>query len=243
MIVLLRKEISGFFSTLTGYVVILTYLTINSLFIWLVPGENNIMQGNYASLRSFFDISPWLFLFLVPAVMMRSLSDEKKTGTIELLYTRPIREIEIIISKYTAGIIIVLLSIVPSLTYFFSVGYLGNPPFNLDIGGTVGAYIGLFFLASIYASVGLFASAVTDNPIVSFILAMLLCFILYTGFDYLSNAPFLANISDVISGFGINQHYKSLSRGVIDSRDIIYFVSTISVFILSSKTVLESRKW
>ena len=243
MIVLLKKEISGFFSNLTGYVVILTYLTINSLFIWVIPGDNNIIQSNYASLHPFFEISPWLFLFLVPAVMMRTLSDEKKSGTIELLYTRPITELQIIISKYFAGIIIVLLSILPSLTYFFYVGYLGNPPFNLDIGGTIGAYIGLFFLASIYAAVGLFASAITDNPIVSFILAMLMCFGLYTGFDYLSNVPGLVNIADTISSMGINQHYKSLSRGVIDSRDIIYFLSTISVFILCSKTVLESRKW
>ncbi|MCG8411578.1 MAG: ABC transporter permease subunit, partial [Bacteroidales bacterium] len=189
-----------------------------------------------------FTIAPWIFLFLAPAVTMRMFSDEKKTGTIELLLTRPLSDFQIIFAKFIAALVLVLFSILPTLIYFYTVYVLGNPVGNIDTGGTWGSYIGLFFLAAIYVSIGVLSSSVTDNQIVAFIVGMLLCFIMYIGFDYLSELATLKS-NDTIINLGINEHYKSMSRGVIDSRDMVYFISVIAFFLLITKTKLQSRKW
>jgi len=243
MLALFRKEISSFFSTLTGYVVIVVFLLANSLFIWIFPGEMNVLDSGYANLDTLFFMAPWVFLFLVPAITMRMFSDEKKSGTFELLFTRPISDLKIILAKFLASIVLVLFSLAPTLIYFISVYLLGNPIGNLDIGGFWGSFIGLFFLAGIYTAIGIFSSSVTDNSIVSFILALLITFILYIGFDYLSALPVFHAVNDLIIRIGINEHYHSMSRGVLDSRDIIYYLSVITLFIFFTKFILQSRKW
>lgn len=243
MYTLLKKEISGFFSSLTGYIVIIVFLIINSLFMWIFPGANNVLDAGYATLDTLFTISPWVFLFLAPAVTMRMFADEKKSGTIELLLTRPLSDFQIITAKYLAGLVLVLFSILPTLIYFYSVHQLGNPAGNIDTGGTWGSFIGLFFLAAIYVAIGVLSSSFTENQIVAFIMGMLLCFIVYIGFDYLSELAVFKGINGFIINLGINEHYKSMSRGVIDSRDMIYFISAIAFFLLITKTILQSRKW
>ncbi|MBI9053652.1 MAG: gliding motility-associated ABC transporter permease subunit GldF [Bacteroidales bacterium] len=243
MYTLFKKEISGFFSSLTGYIVIIVFLIINGLFIWIFPGVNNVLDSGYASLDSLFSIAPWVFLFLAPAVTMRMFSDEKKTGTIELLLTRPLSDFQIIFGKFLAALSLVLFSLIPTLIYFYTVYKLGNPVGNVDVGGTWGSYIGLFFLAAIYVSIGVLSSAITDNQIVAFITGMLLCFLVYIGFDYISELGAFKTIDGLIINLGINEHYKSMSRGVIDSRDMIYFVSVIAFFLIVTKTILQSRKW
>jgi ABC-2 type transport system permease protein len=243
MYAILRKEIGGFFSSLTGYIVIIVFLLVNSLFMWVFPGEFNILDSGYASLSTLFLLSPWVFLFLVPAVTMRMIAEEKRTGTIELIYSRPVAEREVIYGKYLASIILVMLALLPGLVYYFSVHFLGDTPGNIDKGGTAGAFIGLFFLASVYASVGLFASSLTDNQVIAFITAVLISFVLYSGFDSLAYLPGMKKIDELIIRFGINEHYRSMSRGVIDMRDILYFIVVIALFNESTRMVLISRKW
>ncbi len=243
MFTLFRKEINTFFSSLSGFVVIVVFLLANSLFIWIFPGELNVLDSGYAGLETLFIIAPWIFLFLIPAITMRLFADERRTGTIELLYTKPIGDLQIILGKYMAGLTLVLLSLLPTLVYFVSVWYLGNPVGNIDVGGFWGSYIGLFFLAAVYVSIGVFTSSFTENQIIAFISAMLLSFFLYAGMDYLSSLPVFQSSNQCLIRISINEHYSSMSRGVIDSRDIVYFVIVISLFLFFTKFVLQSRKW
>ncbi len=243
MFTLFLKEIRSFFGSLTGYIVIIVFLVANSLFMFVFPGEFNILETGYANIDPLFILSPWIFLFLVPAVTMRLFADEKRTGTIELLLTRPVSDIKIVLAKYFSGLVLVLFSLIPTLTYFFTVYYLGSPVGNLDTGAIWGSYIGLFFLASIYVAIGIFASSITDNQIISFIIAVLISFFLYIGFESVSTLSIVKEIDDIIIKLGINDHYVSMSRGVLDTRDIIYFVSVSAIFILFTKIKLESRNW
>jgi len=243
MFVLLWKETGGFFSSITGYIVIVVFLLINSMFMWVFPGDFNLIDAGYANLDTLFLISPWVFLFLVPAVTMRLFSDEKKSGTMELLLTRPLSDFTIVFAKFLTGLFLVLLSLLPTAIYYISVYILGNPVGNLDSGGILGSYIGLFFLAGIYVSIGLFASSLTENQLVAFIISMILCFIFYFGFDALASLPLFNNFDSIIVNIGINEHYRSISRGVVDSRDVVYFISIIAVFLFLTKTVLTRRKW
>jgi len=240
---LLNKEINQFFSSLIGYIVIIVFLGINSLFMWILPGNLNILDNGYASIDTLFYIAPWVFLILVPAITMRLFSEEKRTGTIELLFTRPLTDFQIILSKYIAGLVLVVFAILPSLIFFVSAYLLGNPIGIIDVGGTWGSYIGLFFLAAAYVSVGLFTSALTENQIIAFILSVILSFFLYSGFDAVSQLNVVKKSADIIQNLGINEHYRSLSRGVIDSRSLLYFISLIFIFLASTKLVLQSRKW
>lgn len=243
MFAIFRKEINGFFSGLTGYIVIIVFLLVNSLFMWVFPGEWNIPESGYAGLDSLFFLSPWVFLFLVPAVTMKMIAEEKRIGTIELIYSKPVSEREIIWGKYLAAVILVLLALLPCLISYISVSVLGETPGNLDKGGTWGAFIGLFFLASVYASAGLFASSLTDNQVIAFIVAVLICFILYMGFDSFAYLPGLKKVDELVINLGINEHYKSLSRGVLDLRDALYFIAVAVIFNEATRLVLLSRKW
>ncbi len=243
MLQLLKKEINSFFSSLIGYIVIIVFLLVTSMFLWLFPGEFNILDNGYATIDPLFVLAPWVFLFLVPAVTMRLFADEKKSGTIELLFTKPFTDLQIILSKYLSGLVLVLFSLIPTLIYFISVYLLGTEGSNIDVGGTWGSYIGLFFLAAIYVAIGLFASSLTENQIIAFLLGVILSFFFYIGFESISTLSFLESISETILNIGINEHYKSMSRGVIDIRDMIYFLSIITLFVFGTKTVLESRKW
>ena len=240
---LFKKEISGFFSSLTGYLVIVVFLLLNSLFMWIVPGQFNVIENGYATMDSLFAIAPWVFLFLVPAITMRMFSEEKRTGTLDLLYTRPVSELQIILAKFLASWALVLFSLIPTLIYFWSVSRLGSPPGNMDVGGTWGSYMGLLFLGGIYAAIGIFASSLTGNQIVAFITAVFLSFLMYLGFEFLSGIAESGRTVFLISRLGISYHYNSISRGVIDSRDMLYFAGVIMLFIVGTRTVLQSSKW
>ncbi len=243
MFAIFRKEINGFFSSQTGYIAMIVFLVANSLFMWVFPGEWNLPDSNYAGLDTLFYLSPWIFLFLVPAVTMRMIAEEKRLGTIELLYSKPVTEREIIYGKYLASVLLVLMALVPAIIYYISVYILGETPGNLDRGGTWGAFMGLFFLAAVYASAGIFASSFTDNQVVAFIYALIFCFFLYTGFDFLAYIPGLKGIDEFIISLGINEHYRSMSRGVIDIRDMVYFAAVVVILNEATRLVLLSRKW
>lgn len=242
MFSLLKKEITSFFGSLTGYIVIFVFLLASSLFLWVFPGNYNIPEGGYASLDALFSLAPWLYLFLVPAVTMRLFAEEKRLGTMEVLLTRPLSVFMIVLAKYLAGLLLVIISLLPTLVYFYSVYSLGNPVGNIDVGGTWGAYIGLFFLAAIYVAIGLLSSALTDNQIFSFILAMGLSFLAYMGFDMVGSMQFPSAIQQLITGFGINEHYNSISRGVVDSRDLVYFMATIFLFLFMTSRIIHFHK-
>jgi ABC-2 type transport system permease protein len=211
--------------------------------MWVFPGEMNILDAGYANIDTLFVIAPWVFMFLVPAITMRSFADERKSGTIELLLTRPLSDLQIILAKYLAGITLVVLSLIPTLIYYISVHLLGNPVGNIDVGGMWGSYIGLLFLSSGFVAIGVFTSSITENQIIAFILAVFLCFFFYIGFDSISNLALFGKVDALIIQLGIQEHYISMSRGVIDTRDVVYFLSLAAFFILLTKTVLESRKW
>ncbi len=240
---LMLKEIRSFFNSVTGYLVIVVYLLINGLLLWLFPGVFNIIKGTYASIDSLFLISPWVFMFLIPAITMRMFADEKRAGTIELLLTRPITDLQLVWAKFAAGFILVLFAILPTLIYYFSVYQLGNPVGNIDSGGTFGSYIGLLFLGGSYVSIGVFASSLTENQIVSFLIALFLSLLMYIGFDQLAGLQLFGNADLLILQLGISEHYTSMSRGVIDSRDLLYFISLIVIFTLATRLVIQSRKW
>lgn len=237
MIVLLKKELRSFFSSATGYIVIGVFLLFTGLFLWVFPGEYNILESGYAQLDGLFSLAPWLFLFLVPAVTMRMFAEEKRNGTIELLYTKPMTGLSIVLGKYLAGVILVLLSLLPTLIYFFTIYKLSEN--GIDAGALWGSYIGLFFLATIYVAIGVFCSAISNNQIVSFIMAVITCFVVYSGFDLIASLFTSGKVITSIAAFGINAHYESMSRGVVDSRDVIYFLSVSALFVFGTKIIIK----
>lgn len=243
MIALLKKEIRSFLSSLIGYVVIAVFLLITGLFMWIFPGDSNVLDMGFSSMETLFYISPWVFMFLIPAITMRSFAEEKRNGTMELLFTKPLSDLQIILAKYFAGLILVIIALLPTLVYYLTIYQLGSPPGNIDTGGTWGSYIGLMFLAAAYVAIGIFASSLSNNQIVSFLLAAFLAFIMYAGFQAIGNFKLLGPLDNFIIGLGINDHYLSLSKGLIDSRDLVYFVSLITIFILLTRIKLQSRKW
>lgn len=237
---LFKKEISGFFGSLTGYLVMVVFLLANGLFLWVFPGNYNILESGYARLDGLFSLAPWVYLFLVPAITMRLFAEEKKMGTLELLITRPLSSLQIVGAKYLAGLLLVVFSLLPTLLYFYSVYTLGNPVGCIDTGGTWGAFIGLFFLGAVYVAIGVLASSLTDNQIFAFILAMALSFLAYMGFDFIGSTNIPSGMQKTIISLGINDHYMSISRGVVDSRDLIYFL--LAVALLLPLTSVNVRK-
>lgn len=243
MIALWKKELLTFFSSLTGSLVIAVFLVLNGLFLWIIPGNLNILYGGYANLDGLFYLAPWLYLFLVPAITMRLFADEKKSGTIELLLTRPLTDWQVVGGKFLAGFSLVVLSLLPTFIYFYSVMQLAVPVGNVDTGAVWGSYIGLVLLAGAYVAIGLFTSAITENQIVAFVLGALVAFFFYSGFDALASVPVLDRIDSFLMQLGIDLHYQSVSRGVLDLRDMLYFVGLIAVFLGLTRLVLGSRGW
>ncbi|MBN2486313.1 MAG: gliding motility-associated ABC transporter permease subunit GldF [Bacteroidales bacterium] len=237
------KEITGFFSSLTGYIVIVVFIVVNGLFLWVFPGNLNIPDSGIASLSPLFETAPWVFLFLIPAITMRSLAEEKKAGTFDLLLTRPVSNLQILLAKYFSAVVLALLALLPTLVYYLTLVLIGSPAGNIDQGATWGSYTGLVFLAAVYGSVGIFSSTLTDNIIVSFLVSVLLCFMVFTGFNYIGSLFPLGSLGSFFISLGIDEHYKSVSRGVIDSRDIVYFFSVIAVFLVLSNLKLNSKRW
>ena len=236
---LFKKEIKTFLGSLIGYLVVLVFLLVTGLFLWVFPGVYNIPENGYATLESLFLLAPWLYLFLIPAITMRLFADEKRAGTIEILLTHPISDLQIVLAKFFAGLALVVFSLLPTLLYFLSVYLLGNPVGSIDIGATWGSFIGLFFLAAIYVAIGVFASSITDNQIVSFILAMCISFVFYLGFEFVASSGIPYFLDQILTYFSINNHYLSISRGVVDMRDMVYFVGMALFFIYFTRVLLR----
>jgi ABC-2 type transport system permease protein len=242
MIALWKKELVTFFSSLTGALVMAVFLVITGLFLWIIPGNFNILFGGYANLDGLFYMAPWLYLFLVPAITMRLFSDEKKSGTLELLMTRPVPAWQIVTGKFLAGFTLVVLSLLPTLIYFYSVSHLAQPAENIDTGAIWGSYLGLLLLAGAYVAIGIFTSSITENQIVAFVLAALFSFLFYSGFNALASIPFFDGIDTFLINLGIDAHYQSISRGVVDLRDIVYFLSVMMVFLGMTRLKLKGEK-
>ncbi len=242
MLAVLKKEINAFFASPTGYLVIGLFLVVNGLFLWVFKGEYNILDSGFANLEPFFTLAPWVFLFLIPAITMKSFSEEIKQGTLELLLTKPLTTVELVLGKYLGALVLILLAIVPTLLYIVAIWYLISPGGDLDSGVILGSYIGLIFLGACYAAVGIFVSILSPNQIVSFILAIFLCFIAYFAFEALATMNIFGSGSFGVEELGLNAHYESISRGIIDTRDVIYFLSFIFLFLALTSFILNKKK-
>lgn len=236
------KEINSFLSSIIGYVFILIYLIACALFHWILSFNTNLLEGAEADLIPFFNLSPVIFLILIPAITMRSIAEERRTGTIELLLTRPISDLKIILAKYLAGVSLLIIAIIPTIVYFISLYYLGKPIGAIDAGATFTSYIGLILLGSVFVAIGIFASSLTNSQIVAFILAMFLCWIFYDGFHLLGNFAQIGKLDYIIQYIGITFHYDSIKKGVIEISDLLYFISLIILFISLSLTVVKTLK-
>ena len=235
------KEINSFFSSIVGYVALLVFLVACSLFLWIIPNYS-ILEYGYASMERFFEIAPWLLLLLVPAVTMRSFADEYRTGTIEWLSTKPVSDLEIIMGKYLATVTLIIFALLPTLVYVYTINNLSYADINIDMAAIIGSYIGLFFLAATFGAVGVFCSSLTPNQVGGFLIALIACYLLYTGFEQLSKLPkFSEGIDYYLSMAGMEFHYNSISRGLIDSRDVVYFLSVIALFISLTRFSLSAR--
>lgn len=237
---LLLREIKTFFGSPIGYLVIAIFLLFNGLFLWVFEGDFNILNSGYADLSPFFKLAPWILIFLIPAVTMRSFSDEKKQGTIELLMTKPLSVNEIVLGKFFGAFLLIVLAILPTYIYVWMINHLGNPSGNIDIGSTLGSYFGLLFLIASYTAIGIFSSTLTENQIVSFILAVFICFFFFYGIE--EGIASLFTHKTFITSLGIHMHFKSMSRGVLDTRDIIYFISLSILFLSLTVYKLKNLK-
>ncbi|EMR03558.1 gliding motility-associated ABC transporter permease subunit GldF [Cesiribacter andamanensis] len=236
------KEVNAFLNSLIAYIVLSVFLIGVGLLVWVFP-ETSVLDYGYADLDTFFSFGPYVLLFLLPAITMRTFAEEKKAGTLELLYTRPLTDWQIILGKYLSSLFLLLLALLPTLLYYYSLSELGNPPGNIDGAAVAGSYLGLFLLGASFAAVGVFASSLTENQIISFLVALFLCFLLYTGFSSLAALDVLGSTGYVVQQLGILYHYGALSKGLIDSRNVLYFISLILLMLMLTKLVLSSRKW
>jgi ABC-2 type transport system permease protein len=237
MFAILKKEFNSFFASPIAYLVIGVFLLINGLFLFVFNDDFNILNAGFADVTPFFYLAPWVFLFLIPAITMKSFADEFNNGTIELLKTKPLSDWQIVLGKFWASLLLVCIAIIPTFIYVYTVYQLGNPAGNIDFGSTIGSYLGLLFLASTYTAIGLFTSTLSKNQIVAFILGVFITFFLFYGFDAIANS-FDSN-SLTIHKLGMNEHFKSISRGVIDTRDLLYFLSVTFFFLFMTKTRLD----
>ncbi len=239
---LFLKEINGFLSSVIGYIVIAVFLLLTGLFMWGFHGNLHVLDQGYATMDTLFYVAPWVFMFLIPAITMRSFSEERRTGTLELLFTRPLTDFHIVFAKYLAGVGLLVLALLPTLIYYYSLIELGNPVGNIDHGGTWGSYLGLLFLGAGFTAIGVFASSISDNQVVAFILAAFLCFICYNGLEQLASFDLFGSFDRVIQQIGIAEHYDSMSRGVIDTRDVIYFIAVSGIFLTLTRATLQKLR-
>ncbi len=242
MLQILTKEFSSFLNSFIAYVVISVFLTAIGLLTWVFP-ETSLLNNGYAQLDTLFLLGPYVFVFLVPAITMRSFAEEKKAGTMEMLLTKPVSDWQIVSGKFMACFVLVLFALLPTLIYYYTVYALGNPVGNIDTPGVMGSYIGLALLGGVFCSAGISASSISSNQIIAFILGAFLCFLLYAGFDSLASMMSTASGALFVRQLGIVYHYEALSKGLIDSRDVIYFISTSVLMLAISKLILGSRQW
>lgn len=236
------KEIRSFLSSIIGYIFIVIFLIGTGVFLWIAPGDSNLLDGGIADLIPFFNLAPNLFFVLIPAITMRSIAEERRTGTIELLYTRPISDIKIILAKYFAAVTLLVFAILPTVIYYISVYQLALNPAKFDHGATLTSYIGLIFLGSVFVAIGIFSSSLTSNQIVAFIIGMFFCWIFFDGFNRLGAFNLMGSFDGILQYFGISKHYDSIRKGIIDTSDIVYFISVITAFLFAALTVVRSIK-
>ncbi|HSZ24411.1 MAG TPA: gliding motility-associated ABC transporter permease subunit GldF [Cytophagaceae bacterium] len=237
-----RKEITGFLNTLIAYLVMIVFITFIGLFMWVFT-DSNVMDAGFSDMESLFTFGPIAFLLLIPAVTMRSFAEEKKDGTIELLMTKPLTDWQIILGKYFASFSLVAVALAPTLVYYFSIYSLGNPVGNIDSAAVFSSYIGLLLLGGVFTSIGLLASSLTSNQIFSFILSLIICYFFYDGLSRIADLNLWEGSRAFITSFSLSYHYDALSKGLIDSRNLVYFISITLLMLLSSNLVLGSRKW
>ncbi|TAE19155.1 MAG: gliding motility-associated ABC transporter permease subunit GldF [Bacteroidetes bacterium] len=242
MFAIFKKELRSFLSSLIAYMVIVVFLTGIGTFMWVFPAYN-VLDYGFADMETLFMLGPYIFLFLIPAITMRTFAEEKKAGTIEFLFTKPVSDWDIILGKYLSAFVLVVFALLPTLFYYYAVYQLGNPVGNIDSAGTFASYIGLVLLGAVFTAVGMFASSLTENQIVAFILALFFCFVLYQGFSSLVTPNDSSPLTYWLLQLGIDYHYASVRRGLIDSRNLVYFFSVIALMLMSTKLVLGSRKW
>ncbi len=243
MYTLFKKELSAFFSSLTGYITIIVFLVLTGLMLWVLKSDFNILDYGFAGMDGLFLIGPFLYLFLIPAITMRTFAEEKRGGTIEMLLTKPLSEWTLIFAKFLAAFTLVVISLLPTVVFYISVVTLGDPVGNIDTGSVVGSYIGLLLLGGAFVAIGLFSSSISSNQIVSFIIAAVMSAVAYLGFESVYNMGVLGKADLFVKSLGMMHHYESISRGVIDTRDVLYFLSVIALFLLATRLVLQSRKW
>ena len=240
MLSICKKELHHFFSSLTGYIAIILFLLVNGIFLFVLK-DSNLFDFGYATLDKFFELSPWILIFLVPAIAMRSLSEEFKTGTFEILQTKPLSKWQIVIGKYFSILLVLLFVIVPTFIYIITIKSLSATG-SIDSGGIAGSYIGLFLLAAVFAAISLCCSSFTNNAVVAFLISVFVCLLLYFGFNAVSKLPVFQGQADYfIEMVGIDFHYKSISRGLVDSRDILYFLSLTFLFLLVTVQNMHKR--
>ncbi len=242
MYAVFKRELFSFLNSLMAYITIGIFLVACALLLWFFP-DTSILNYGYAELNSFFSLVPFLFIFLIPAITMRSFAEERSEGTYVLLATRPLTDLQIITAKYLACIVLLFFALIPTVIYYYSIYQLGFPKGNIDSGAVIGSYLGLFLLGNSFTAIGIFASSITKNQVIAFAVAVFLCFFAYSGFDSLGQILSLQFISTFLVNLGINEHYQSISRGVLDTRDLIYFISFVAVFFGLTKLVIGGRKW
>jgi ABC-2 type transport system permease protein len=235
-----KKEINSFFGSLVGYIVVGVFLTATGLFVWILP-DTNIFDYGFSDLGSFFQIAPFIFLFLIPAITMRSFSEELKTGTIELLFTKPLSKLEIIWGKYLASCFLILVSLLPTMLYYYSVYQLGLPQGNIDSAAVFSSYLGLFLLGCVFAAIGVFASSITDNQVVAFVVAFSLCLLMYYGISQIAGLTIFGNATYYLNQLGLDYQYNALGRGLIDSRNVVYFLSVIGISLWATNLRLSAK--
>ena len=234
-----KKELRQFFSSLTGYIAIIVFLLVNGLMLFVF--DDNIFDFGYATLDRFFQLAPWILLLLIPAITMRSFAEEFRTGTFEILQTRPLGRWQVTLGKYMGCLVVVIIALLPTIVYIYSIQRLSSNE-GIDMGATIGAYIGLFFLAAVFTAIGVCCSSFTSNAVVAFITSLLGCALLYYGFNAISKLPALGNGADYyVEMAGIDFHYHSISRGLIDTRDLVYFLSVIFLFLTITNRNLLKR--
>ncbi|MBM3165299.1 MAG: ABC transporter permease [Bacteroidetes bacterium] len=242
MFALYLKEVRSFLNSVVGYVFLTIFLMSCWLFNWMLDSSMNILDRGQADLSPFFNSAPYVFLILIPAITMRSIAEERRTGTIELLFTRPISDLGILLAKYFAGLTLLLLSVIPTLTYYISLYYLGKPVGNIDTGSTITSYMGLLLLGAAFVAIGIFSSALSSSQIVSFILAIAICYFFYDGLALLGTYAQFGNLDIFLQYLTLNYHYDSIKKGVIDASDIVFNVSFIILFLSASLFALKTLK-
>jgi ABC-2 type transport system permease protein len=242
MYAVFKRELFSFLNSLMAYITIGIFLLACGLLLWFFP-DTSILDYGYSELTGFFSLAPFLFMFLIPAITMRSFAEERREGTYILLATRPLTDWQIVLAKYLACLVLVVFALLPTIVYYYSIYQLGLPKGNVDSGAVIGSYIGLFLLGSAFTAIGIFASSITKNQIIAFAVSVFLCFLTFNGFDSISKLSVLANVETTVINLGINEHYQSISRGVLDTRDLVYFLTVVALFLGFTKLVIGGRKW